>query len=177
MLSDAALTKPIAKRGIVSWMFYDWAAQPFFTVVLTFIFGPYFVSRLVDDPVIGQAAWGYTVTISGFVIALLSPVLGSIADASGSRKKWIGFFAVIKISALSLLWFAAPGSALWLPMLCVILASIAAEFSIVFNDSMMPRLVSKADVGRISNTAWGLGYAGGLVALFIVLITGYPIPI
>jgi len=151
-------------------MFYDWAAQPFFTVVLTFIFGPYFVSRLVDDPVMGQAAWGYTVMISGFVIAFLSPVLGSIADASGSRKKWIGCFAVVQISALSLLWFAAPGSALWLPMLCVILASVAAEFSIVFNDSMMPRLVIKADVGRISNTAWGLGYAGGLVALFIVLL-------
>jgi UMF1 family MFS transporter len=170
MLSDSSLTPPVAKRGVVSWMLYDWAAQPFFTVVLTFIFGPYFVSRLVDDPVLGQATWGYTVTISGIVIALLSPVLGSIADASGSRKRWIGFFAIIKISALSLLWFAAPGSALWLPMLCVILASIAAEFSIVFNDSMMPRLVGKADIGRISNTAWGLGYAGGLVALFIVLL-------
>ena len=169
-MNHSSLTQPVAKRGIVSWMFYDWAAQPFFTVVLTFIFAPYFVSRLVDDPVMGQAAWGYTVTISGIVIALLSPVLGSIADASGSRKKWIGCFAVVQISALSLLWFAAPGSALWLPMLCVILASIAAEFSIVFNDSMMPRLVSKADVGRISNTAWGLGYAGGLVALFIVLL-------
>ncbi len=169
-MSESSLKPPVAKRGIVGWMLYDWAAQPFFTVVLTFIFGPYFVSRLVDDPVMGQAAWGYTVTISGFIIALLSPVLGSIADASGSRKKWIGCFAVVQISALSLLWFAAPGSALWLPMLCVILASIAAEFSVVFNDSMMPRLVSKADVGRISNTAWGLGYAGGLVALFIVLL-------
>lgn len=169
-MHDSSLTHAVTKRGIVSWMFYDWAAQPFFTVVLTFIFGPYFVSRLVDDPVLGQAAWGYTVTIAGVAIALLSPVLGAIADASGSRKKWIGFFAIIKISALSLLWFAAPNSALWLPMLCVILASIAAEFSIVFNDSMMPRLVSKADVGRISNSAWGLGYAGGLVALFIVLL-------
>lgn len=169
-MSDASLTQPASKRGIISWMFYDWAAQPFFTVVLTFIFGPYFASRLVTDPAAGQAAWGYTVTISGIVIALLSPVLGAIADASGGRKKWIGFFAVIKISALSLLWFAAPGSALWLPMLCIILATIAAEFSIVFNDSMMPRLVSKADVGRLSNSAWGLGYAGGLLALFIVLL-------
>ena len=159
-----------SKRGIISWMFFDWAAQPFFTVVLTFIFGPYFASRLVADPDMGQAAWGYTVTISGIVIALLSPVMGSIADASGSRKKWIGFFAVIKISSLMLLWFAAPGSALWLPMLCVICATIAAEFSIVFNDSMMPRLVDKTEVGRISNSAWGLGYCGGLVALFIVLL-------
>ncbi len=169
-MDDSVLTHPVKKRGIVSWMFYDWAAQPFFTVVLTFIFGPYFVSRLVADPTAGQAAWGYTVTISGIVIALLSPVMGAIADASGSRKKWIGFFAVIKISALSLLWFAAPGSALWLPMLCVILATIAAEFSIVFNDSMLPRLVNKAEVGRLSNSAWGLGYAGGLVVLFIVLL-------
>lgn len=170
MLSETTLTQPVTKRGIVSWMFYDWAAQPFFTVVLTFIFGPYFASRLVDDPTAGQAAWGYTVTISGIVIALLSPVMGSIADASGSRKKWIGFFAVIKFSALSLLWFAAPGSELLLPMLCVIFATIAAEFSIVFNDSMMPRLVSKTEIGRLSNSAWGLGYAGGLVALFIVLL-------
>ena len=170
MLSDSLLTTPVNKRGIIGWMFYDWAAQPFFTVVLTFIFGPYFVSRLVADPNMGQAAWGYTVTISGIIIALLSPVLGAIADASGSRKKWIGFFALIKISALTFLWLAAPGSELWLPMLCVIFATVAAEFSIVFNDSMMPRLVSKEDVGRISNTAWGLGYAGGLVALFIVLL-------
>ena len=169
-MSESSLTQPVTKRGVISWMFYDWAAQPFFTVVLTFIFGPYFVSRLVADPDMGQAAWGYTVTISGIIIAVMSPILGAIADASGSRKKWIASFAFIKISALSLLWFAAPGSKLWVPMLCIILASIAAEFSIVFNDSMMPRLVSKADVGRISNTAWGLGYAGGLIALFIVLL-------
>lgn len=159
-----------SKPSVISWMLYDWAAQPFFTVVLTFIFGPYFVSRLVADPTLGQAAWGYTVTISGVVVALLSPVFGAIADASGERKKWIVFFATIKITALSLLWFASPGSSLWLPMLCIILATIAAEFSIVFNDSMMSSLVSKTDVGRVSNTAWGLGYAGGLVALFIVLL-------
>src|SRR6478609_11024974 len=128
MLNHSVLTPTQKKRGIVSWMFYDWAAQPFFTVVLTFIFGPYFVSRLVNDPTAGQAAWGYTVTVSGIVIALLSPVMGAIADASGSRKKWIGCFAIIKISALMLLWYAAPGSALWLPMLCIILATIAAEF-------------------------------------------------
>ena len=151
-------------------MLFDWAAQPFFTVVLTFIFGPYFVSRLVNDPIAGQAAWGYTVTLSGILIALLSPVLGSIADASGARKKWIGCFAALQIAALGLLWFAIPGSSLVLPMLCIVLATLAAEFSIVFNDSMLPRLVSNNEIGRISNTAWGLGYLGGLVVLFIVLL-------
>jgi len=151
-------------------MLFDWAAQPFFTVVLTFIFGPYFVSRLAQDLVSGQAAWGYTVTLSGIIIALLAPVLGSVADACGSRKPWIGAFALVKILALLLLWRAAPGSALWLPMICVVCATVAAECSIVFNDSMMPRLVPAAQLGRISNQAWALGYIGGLVALFAVLL-------
>ena len=158
-----------SKRGIWGWMLFDWAAQPFFTVVTTFIFGPYFVARMASDPAIGQAAWGYGIAISGLVIAVLSPVLGSIADQTGARKPWIGFFAVIQIIALSMLWFAAPGSSLIAPLLFFSLASIAAEFSIVFNDSMMPRLVPEKDIGRISNMAWGLGYLGGMIALIFVV--------
>lgn len=169
-MSNSELIVPASKKAIRSWMLFDWAAQPFFTVVITFIFSSYFVSRLAANPVAGQAAWGYSMTIAGFAIALLAPVLGAIADATGARKRWIAFFASIKISALLLLWFAAPGSALWLPMLCIIVAMIAAEFSIVFNDSMMPRLIAKEDIGRVSNIAWGLGYLGGLVVLFSVLL-------
>lgn len=164
---SAQLASPLAVR---SWMLFDWAAQPFFTVVITFIFGPYFVSRLAQDPVQGQAAWGYTITIAGVVIALLAPILGALADATGARKRWIAGFAITKVIALCLLWWAAPGSALWLPMLCIICAMVAAEFSIVFNDSMMPRLVAPADLGRVSNLAWGLGYLGGLLVLFSVLL-------
>jgi UMF1 family MFS transporter len=160
----------VPKRGVFGWMLFDWAAQPYFTVIITFIFGPYFVSRLADDVVAGQAAWGYTVAISGIIIALLAPVLGSIADASGSRKPWIAVFALIKIVALTLLWFASPGAVLWLPMLCIVVATVAAEFSIVFNDSLLPRLVSGEHIGRVSNQAWGLGYIGGLVVLFSVLL-------
>jgi UMF1 family MFS transporter len=170
LLANTSATPPVSKRAIRSWMLFDWAAQPFFTVVITFIFGPYFVSRLATDAVQGQAAWGYTVTIAGVIIALLAPILGAIADATGARKRWIAFFAVIKISALILLWWAAPGSALWLPMLCIICAMVAAEFSILFNDSMMPRLIPAQDIGRVSNLAWGLGYIGGLVVLFSVLL-------
>lgn len=161
---------PASKLAIRSWMLFDWAAQPFFTVIITFIFGPYFVTRLAEDPVSGQAAWGYTITIAGFFIAILSPFLGAVADASGKRKPWIAGFALIKIIALLCLWNAAPGSELWLPMLCITLAMVAAEFSIVFNDSMMPRLIPSEEIGRVSNLAWGLGYAGGLVVLFSVLL-------
>ncbi|MGH6859786.1 MAG: MFS transporter [Phyllobacterium sp.] len=157
------------RRGIWGWMLFDWAAQPFFTVVTTFIFGPYFVARMAADPAMGQAAWGYGIAVSGLVIALLSPVLGSIADQTGTRKPWIGFFAVVKILSLCMLWFAAPGSGLVLPLIFFSLATIAAEFSIVFNDSMMPRLVKAQDIGRISNIAWGLGYLGGMIVLIFVV--------
>ena len=160
----------VTKRGIFGWMMFDWAAQPFFTVVITFVFGPYFAARMAGDPVAGQFAWSLTATIAGIVIAILSPVLGSIADATGNRKRWIAFFAVVKVLALLSLWWAAPGSSVVAIGLLVVLASIAAEFSIVFNDSQMPRLVSRDNVGTISNIAWGLGYLGGMIALFIVLL-------
>jgi len=179
-LSGTALsaTPATASRlGIRSWMLFDWAAQPFFTVIITFVFGPYFVARLTDDPVSAQAAWGNMATIASILIALLSPLLGSIADQAGARKPWIAAFAVIKIACLLLLWFAAPGTPMVWPLLLMILAMISAEFSIVFNDSMMPRLVGPQEVGKLSNIAWGLGYLGGMVVLILVvaLLAGNPL--
>lgn len=158
------------RLALFGWMLFDWAAQPFFTVVITFVFGPYFVARMASDPVAGQAAWSNVGTISAFLIAIFSPVLGSIADATGYRKRWIAFFAAIKILALAGLWMAAPGSSVVAVGALVIFASLAAEFSIVFNDSMMTRLVGEKEVGKVSNIAWGLGYLGGLIALFAVLL-------
>ncbi len=173
---DNDVPAKVPARGIWGWMFFDWAAQPFFTVVTTFIFGPYFVARLTADPVSAQTTWSNMATISSVIIAILSPVLGSIADQSGARKPWIAFFAVIKIASLVCLWSAAPGSPVIYPVIFMILASISAEFSIVFNDSMMPRLVGKDDVGRLSNAAWGLGYLGGMIVLITVvaLLAGNP---
>ena len=168
-MADSLTVGRVPSKGIWGWMLFDWAAQPFFTVVTTFIFGPYFVSRMASDPAAGQAAWGYGLAAAGLVIAVLSPVLGSIADQTGPRKPWIASFAVIKIFSLCMLWFAAPGSSLFFVVLFFSLASVAAEFSIVFNDSMMPRLVPAAETGRVSNVAWGLGYLGGMIVLIFVV--------
>ncbi|MCC0027838.1 MAG: MFS transporter [Zhengella sp.] len=168
-MSEFALP-PAGRKGIWGWMLFDWAAQPFFTVVTTFIFGPYFISRMASDPVAGQAAWGFAVAAGGLFIAILSPVLGAIADHTGPRKPWIGVFAVIKILALFTLWWAEPGASLFWVAAAFTLATVAAEFSIVFNDSMMNRLVPEKEIGRISNTAWGLGYMGGMIVLVFVIL-------
>lgn len=177
MSKVASEVKPKSgKLGIFGWMSFDWAAQPFFTVVTTFIFGPYFVSRLAEDPAIGQAVWAYAIAAAGIVIAILSPILGSISDQTGPRKPWIAFFAVVQIVCMSLLWTAVPGSNIYVIALFFVLATIAAEFSIVFNDSMLPRLVSKESIGKISNIAWGMGYLGGMITLIFVvgLMAGSP---
>lgn len=170
MALPSAETVPASRRGIAGWMLFDWAAQPFFTVITTFVFGPYFVSRMAQDPAEGQAAWGFGIAAAGFVIAILSPVLGSVADQTGRKKPWIMAFAVLKIGSLSMLWLAAPGSSLTLILTFYCLAAIAAEFSIVFNDSMMPRLIPAAQIGRVSNVAWGLGYLGGMIFLIFVVV-------
>jgi UMF1 family MFS transporter len=163
-------TTPTNRKGIWGWMFFDFAAQPFFTVVTTFIFGPYFVSKLTEDPIAAQTTWSNIATISSIVIAIFSPILGSIADKSGARKPWIAFFAAIKIICLLMLWYAAPGSPVLYPAILIILATIAAEFSIVFNDSMITRLTNAANVGKVSNIAWGLGYLGGMIVLIAVVM-------
>ena len=153
------------RPGVWGWMAFDFSAQPFFTVVLTFVFGPYFVSQLAPDPATGQTWWSLSATIAGLIVAFGSPFLGAVADRAGPRKPWIGVFAAFKIAALCLLWFAAPGSSLALATMLIVVATVAAEFSIVFNDAMMPRLLRNDEIGRVSNIAWGLGYAGGIVFL------------
>lgn len=170
----------VSRRGIFGWLMFDWATQPVFTLVTTFIFAPYFAGRFMEDGVAGQAYWGYATATAGILIAILSPVLGSIADITGRRKPWIACFSVLLILGATLLWFSAPlgpelsqeGShttAILLVLLAYILVTIGAEFATVFTNAMMPDLVPPERLGRLSGTGWAIGYAGGLVSLVIML--------
>ncbi len=161
-----------SKLGKFSWALFDWANQPYFTVVTTFIFAPYFTSYVVGDPAQGQAYWGYTQAAAGILIALLSPVFGSIADAGGPRKPWIAVFvALCAIGSISL-WWAVPGqtSGLYWILFAIVMGTVGVEFSLVFNNAMLPTLTSPDKIGRLSGFGWGLGYVGGLSVLFIVLL-------
>ncbi|WP_417692018.1 MFS transporter [Roseibium sp.] len=159
---------PLAR---VSWALFDWAAQPFFTLVTTFVFAPYFATALAETPARGQELWGYVTAAVGLVIALSAPVLGSIADASGHRKPWILAFSIPFVVAMWMLWYAAPGSSMAIPiaLLAFGFATLAIEFATIFNNAMMVDLVSRERIGRLSGLGWALGYAGGLVSLVLVL--------
>src|SRR5215212_7886651 len=160
-----------SRRAIVGWVFFDWACQPFFTLVTTFIFAPYFASGLAPDPVTGQSLWGYATATAGLILAFLSPILGSIADATGPKKPWIASCGLVLFIASFGLWFAAPGQAGAIPiaLLGFIVGTIAVEVAAVFNNAMIPNLVPPERFGRLSGTGWAIGYLGGLVSLVIVL--------
>ncbi len=169
---SVAGTVPAGRLGQFSWALFDWANQPFFTLITTFIFAPYFTSVVVGDPIHGQAVWGYTQSVAGALIAVFSPIFGSMADAAGPRKPWILFFQALCVIACFVLWFALPGAPGGIfPILAVIVAAtVAAEFSIVFNNAMLPGLTREDRMGRLSGNAWALGYLGGLVSLIFFLI-------
>jgi UMF1 family MFS transporter len=163
--------KEASRLGQFSWALFDWANQPFFTVVTTFIFAPYFANVMIGDPVAGQTAWAFTQSASGIIIAILSPFLGAMADAGGRRKPYVFAFQLLLFVGCACLWWAYPhrpdlaGPIGW----AVIAATVGAEMSIVFNNAQLPNIVRPERIGWLSGFGWGLGYVGGLIALFIVL--------
>jgi UMF1 family MFS transporter len=159
------------RAAIISWIFFDWAAQPYFTLITTFVFAPYFASHVASDPASGQALWGFATAAAGLTIALMSPVLGAIADASGRRKPWIAAFGALLVIGSCLMWFGKPGDATVIPPLLLAygIATIGVEFATVFNNAMMPTLVPPDRIGRLSGTGWATGYVGGILSLILVL--------
>ncbi|MFH1342767.1 MAG: MFS transporter [Pseudomonadota bacterium] len=159
------------RAAVVSWIFFDWAAQPYFTLITTFVFAPYFATHVASNPASGQAMWGFATAAAGIVIALLSPVLGAIADASGRRKPWIAAFGALLVIGSSLMWFGKPGDPSVIPALLLAfgIATIGVEFAMVFNNAMMPSLVPPSKIGRLSGTGWATGYVGGILSLILVL--------
>src|ERR1700709_2168166 len=97
------------RSAVISWIFFDWAAQPYFTLITTFVFAPYFATHVASDPATGQSLWGFATAAAGLMIALLSPVLGAIADASGRRKPWIAAFGAPLGIGSSLMWLRQTG--------------------------------------------------------------------
>jgi UMF1 family MFS transporter len=105
------------------------------------------------------------------LIAVGSPFLGALADGRGRRKPWIALFSILLVAGLATLWLAVPsaGSAtVALVLLAFVIATASAEFATVFTNAIMPTLVPKDQLGRLSGTGWAVGYAGGLLSLAVM---------
>ncbi len=159
------------RRRVRGWMMFDFASQPYNTLLLTFIFGPYFASAVMDDPVEAQSAFGFAVGAAGFVMAISAPVLGAMADASGRHLTWIKTFSVLYVLGSAALWFAVPGAeTVWPILLVFCIGLIGMEFATIFTNAMLPTLGPREEIGRISGSGWALGYVGGVLSLVVMLL-------
>lgn len=161
---------PSHRKRIWGWFFFDWASQPYNTLILTFVFGPY-IAELLGNGSDAQSAWGFGVAAAGVIIAISAPILGAIADTGGSRMKWIWIFSVMYVVGAAGIWIADPNDFNLILVLCFFgLGLIGMEFATVFTNSMLPDLGTKEEIGSLSGNGWAFGYIGGLVALVIMLL-------
>ncbi|MBM1632773.1 MFS transporter [Sulfitobacter mediterraneus] len=172
-----------ARKRIWGWYFFDWASQPYNTLMLTFIFGPYFAQTATAALVEGgmtldaakaqsQAYWGYGLTLTGILIAVLAPILGAIADSSGRKLPWIWLFSILYVVGAAGTWWTAPQdfSVIW-ALFFFGIGLIGMEFATIFTNSYLPELhEDSAELGRISGSGWAFGYVGGVVALIAMLM-------
>lgn len=170
------------KKRIWGWMLFDWASQPYNTLLLTFIFGPYFAEIVGQnllaegfDPETAkahaQAYWGYGLSITGLIIAFSAPVLGAFADSSGRRMLWIKVFSALYIIGATGLWFSNPDDFnITMVLLLFGIGFIGMEFTTIFTNSILPSLAPKNEIGRISGSGFALGYWGGVLSLFVMLL-------
>ena len=160
-----------SKLGRYSWTMFDWANQPFYTLIMTFVFSVYFTDVFIADDD-GAQKLTLTQTISGLAIALFSPVLGSITDIKGNRKLLMGITSALFVFGMALLWYSPPGApdGIWLVMFGLILASAMVGFSEVFNNSVLANIETPENSGWLSGMGYGVGYIAGLIALILFLV-------
>lgn len=163
------MAAPSAKRRIWGWFFFDWASQPYNTLLLTFIFGPYFASQFTDGAQ-AQATWGWGIGIASLTIAILAPLLGAVADKAGGRMHFIWVFSVMYFVGAWGLWYSAPAT--FNPTLVLVffgIGLIGMEFATIFTNSLLPDLGTREEIGRISGSGWAFGYVGGVLSLIFML--------
>lgn len=173
---DRVDATPITKKEIFGWCMYDVADSAFTTVIVTALYAPYFSKIVVGDPpradvlwgLKGDFLWGVAASISEIIVALLAPILGAIADFSGSRKKFLAACAILIVLFTASLYFVGPGMAV-LGLVLYIIANVGFAGGGVFIDSFLPGISNESNAGRISGMKWALGYTSGLIAVALCL--------
>jgi UMF1 family MFS transporter len=160
------------KRAIAAWCCYDWAITAGPVVIDTFIFSVYFTRSVAPSPEQGTAAWSQALAVAGLVVAVLSPLLGAIADRTGRRKPWIALFTVVAVVAMTALFWVTPApSSMSLALVAMAVAVVARELAMVFYNAMLPGLVPPGHLGRLSGWGWAAGYLGGIGCLLLALFS------
>jgi len=170
------------RKRIWGWFFFDWASQPYHTLLVTFIFGPffagiaaeYFMASGLNETTAdarAQSLWSLCLTVTGLVIGIGAPMIGALADTTGRRLPWIIAFSGLYVIGAGGLWWTLPdGSNMWFALSAFGIGFIGAEYALIFINSQLPSLGSDEEVGALSGSGFAFGYAGGVLALAIMLL-------
>lgn len=156
------------KRAQWAWYLYDFGNSAYAAVVLLAVYSVYFKEGVVASPE-GSALWGLALTIAMLVVAVISPFLGTIADYSQRKKRYLFLMTSIAVVFTGMLFFVQKGDIFW-GMALFILAEIGYRSGQVFYNSLLVDVADPDEVGRVSGNGWAIGSIGGIICLLIVLV-------
>ena len=166
-MADAAGRVAVTRRERWAWYLYDFGNSAYAAVVLLAVYSAYFQGTVVGGHE-GSRLWGLSVGIAMLVVAVISPVLGAIADYSASKKRFLFIFTALACAFTGALFFVREGDVL-MGMLFFILAEIGYRSAQVFYNGLLPEIAAPEEMGRVSGNGWAIGSAGGIVCLLLVL--------
>jgi len=150
-----------------SWYLYDFGNSAYAAVVLLAVYSAYFKGEVVGGAE-GSRLWGIAVGIAMLVVAVSSPILGTIADYSGKKKRFLLFFTALSCICTALLFFVQKGD-VFLGMAAFIVAEVGYRSAQVFYNSLLPEIAEPEDIPEVSGNGWAIGSAGGIICLLIIL--------
>ena len=157
-------------KKLFNFALYDFANSAFTTIIITFIFSTYFAKQIAPNPVLGQSYWGWAIGITGLLVALIGPLIGSFADKKNCTEFFIKLFTIICIILTSFLWFSKPSEKYLLYTLIIVaLANFFYELSLIFYNSILKRISNSNNLGKSSGFSFALGYIGGILILIICI--------
>ncbi len=158
----------MSKKGkIFVWTLFDFANTSFSIIVVTFLYAVYFKKTVASGEPVGDLYWSFATSIAMIVTAVISPILGAIADYSAGKKRFLLFFTTLCIIATASLYFVEEGTIFWGIFLFVI-ANIGFEAGLVFYDAFLPEITEPKNYGRVSGYGFAMGYLGSLATLALV---------
>jgi MFS transporter, UMF1 family len=158
---------PVSGRERLAWCLFDFANSSFTTVITTVAYSLYFVQVVVQDSSsygAGEALWGRGYAVSMLLAAVLSPLLGAMADHEARKKNYLAVATLLCIVCTAALYFVRPGDIL-LGLVLFGLANLGFELGYTFYNAFLVELADRQDLGRLSGYGWATGYLGGLASL------------
>ncbi|MGL4745071.1 MAG: MFS transporter [Dermatophilaceae bacterium] len=160
---------PSSRRRVLAWAMWDWGAQPYDTVIITFVFSVYLTSDSFGSANETSLALSWSTGIAGLIVALVAPVLGQNSDRSGRTVRNLRLLTWLMAALSAALFVVRPEPGLlWVGLALLGAGSIVSAMAGVGYNATIDQVATTRTVGRVSGVGWGMGYVGGIVVLLVI---------